>query len=138
MLFTNSLVPAAIVLTSAKRTELYLLAHKNTRSRIKESAIYKHLRQCDNIQHIQGLYNLPDIFSNKTGPPSTTTKEFFTEEPPSIQRSLSHKTLIVILEQWLEGQQRTLLILMTVFLFLFCTYFILTCLLMLIYHPFSI
>ena len=45
----------------------------------KESAIYKHLRQCDNIQHIQGLYNLPDIFSNKTGPPFTTTKEFFTE-----------------------------------------------------------
>ena len=119
----------------------------------KESAIYKHLRQCDNIQHIQGLYNLPDIFSNKTGPPSTTTKEFFTEtvrsntkiidsddnlEPPSIQRGLSHKTFIAILEQWLEGQQRTLLILMTVFLFLFCTYFILTCLLMLIYHPFSI
>ena len=35
---------------------------------------------------------------------------------------------------------RTLLILMTVFffLFLFCTYFILMCLLMLIYHPFSI
>ena len=45
----------------------------------KESAIYKHLRQCDNIQHIQGLYNFPDIFSNKTGPPSTTTKESFTE-----------------------------------------------------------
>ena len=45
----------------------------------KESAIYKHLRQCNNIQHIQGLYNLPDLFSKKTGPPSTTTKEFFTE-----------------------------------------------------------
>ena len=76
----SSLVPAAIALTSAKRTELYLLAHKNTRSPIKKVLyIYKHLRQCDNIQHIQGLYNLPDIFSNKTGPPSTTNKEFFTE-----------------------------------------------------------
>ena len=46
----------------------------------KESAIYKHLRHCDQIQHIQGLYNLPDIFTNKNGPPSfAINKEFFTE-----------------------------------------------------------
>ena len=31
----------------------------------KESAIYKHLHDCDNIKHIQDLYNLPDIFTNE-------------------------------------------------------------------------
>ena len=46
----------------------------------KESAIYKHLHYCDQIQHIQGLYNLPDIFTNNNEPPSIAiNKEFFTE-----------------------------------------------------------
>ena len=46
----------------------------------KESAIYKHLRYCDQIQHEQGLYNLPDIFINENYPPSTAmNKEFLTQ-----------------------------------------------------------
>ena len=34
----------------------------------KESAIYKHLHHCDQIKHIQGLYNLPDTFINENNP----------------------------------------------------------------------
>ena len=46
----------------------------------KESAIYKHLRYCDQIQHIQGLYNLPDIFTNENISPTTViNKEFLTQ-----------------------------------------------------------
>ena len=46
----------------------------------KESAIYKHLRYCDQIQHIQGFYNLPDIFINESYPLSTAmNKEFLTQ-----------------------------------------------------------
>ena len=46
----------------------------------KESAIYKHLRYCDQIQHIQGLYNLPDIFTNEnTSPTTLMNKEFLTQ-----------------------------------------------------------
>ena len=37
----------------------------------KESTIYKHLRFCDQIKHMQGFYNLPDIFINEKNPPST-------------------------------------------------------------------
>ena len=33
--------------------------------------IYKHLHDCDNIKHIQDLYNLPDIFTNENISPST-------------------------------------------------------------------
>ena len=55
------------------RTEKHTLADK-------ESDIYKHLHHCDQIQHIQGVYNLPDIFTNKNGQPSIEiNKEFFTE-----------------------------------------------------------
>ena len=46
----------------------------------KESAIYKHLNYCDQIKHIQGLYNLPDIFINENNPPSAAmNKEFLTQ-----------------------------------------------------------
>ena len=46
----------------------------------KESAIYKHLHDCDNIKHIQDLYNLPDIFTNENNSPSTVmNKEFLTQ-----------------------------------------------------------
>ena len=46
----------------------------------KESVLYKHLRYCDHIKHIQGLYNLPDIFINDNNPPSTAmSKEFLTQ-----------------------------------------------------------
>ena len=46
----------------------------------KESAIYKHLHDCDNIKHIQDLYNLPDIFTNENISPSTVmNKEFLTQ-----------------------------------------------------------
>ena len=46
----------------------------------KESAIYKHLRYCDQIQHIQGLYNLPHIFTHENISPSTVmNKEFLTQ-----------------------------------------------------------
>ena len=114
----------------------------------KESAIYKHLRQCLNIQHIQGLYNLPDIFSNKTGPPSTTTKEFFTETVRSntkIIDSDDNWNLLLYKEAYhikrsspslnngLKASRELCLFSWQFFLFLFCTYFILTCLLMLIY-----
>ena len=44
----------------------------------KESAIYKHLRYCDQIKHIQGLYNLPDIFINNNPPSSAMNKEYLT------------------------------------------------------------
>ena len=69
-----------VLLTSVKRTELCFSAHKNMCSRTKESAIYKHLRYCDQIKHIQSLYNLPDIFISENHPPSTTmNKEFLTQ-----------------------------------------------------------
>ena len=46
----------------------------------KESAIYKHLRHSDQIKHIQGLYNLPDIFINESNPPfAALNKEFLTQ-----------------------------------------------------------
>ena len=46
----------------------------------KESAICKHLHDCDNIKHIQDLYNLPDILNNENISPSTVTKkEFLTQ-----------------------------------------------------------
>ena len=46
----------------------------------KESAIYKHLRDCDNIKHIQDLYNLPDIFTNENISSTTViNKEFFAQ-----------------------------------------------------------
>ena len=46
----------------------------------KESAIYKHLRYCDQIKHIHGLYNLPDVFINENHPPPTVmNKEFLTQ-----------------------------------------------------------
>ena len=46
----------------------------------KQSAIYKHLRYCDQIQHVQGLYNLQDIFINENYPPSTAmNKEFLAQ-----------------------------------------------------------
>ena len=44
----------------------------------KESAIYKHLPYCDQIKHIQGLYNLPDIFINNNPPSSAMNKEYLT------------------------------------------------------------
>ena len=46
----------------------------------KESAIYKHLRDCDNIKHIQDLYNLPDVFTNENISSITViNKEFFAQ-----------------------------------------------------------
>ena len=46
----------------------------------KESAIYKHLRDCDNIKHIQDLYNLPAIFTNENISSTTViNKEFFAQ-----------------------------------------------------------
>ena len=46
----------------------------------KESAIYKHLCYCDQIKHILGLYNLPDIFINENISSSTVmNKEFLTQ-----------------------------------------------------------
>ena len=46
----------------------------------KESAICKHLHYCDQTQHVQGLYNLPDIFINENYPSSTAmNKEFLTQ-----------------------------------------------------------
>ena len=45
-----------------------------------ESAMVKHLRYFDQIKHIQGLYNLPDIFINENNPPSTAmSNEFLTQ-----------------------------------------------------------
>ena len=37
------------------------------------------LHDCDNIKHIQDLYNLPDIFTNQNISPSTMNKEFLTQ-----------------------------------------------------------
>jgi len=74
----NSFALAAILHTSAKQTELCLSAHKNALTD-KGSGIYKHLRDCDQIQHIQGLYNLPDIFINEKNPPTAMNKEFLTQ-----------------------------------------------------------
>ena len=38
------------------------------------------LHDCDNIKHIQDLYNLPDIFTNENNSPSTVmNKEFLTQ-----------------------------------------------------------
>ena len=72
----NSSALVVILRTSAKQTELFLSAHKNMLSRRKN----KHLRYCDQIQHIQGLYNLPDIFTNENISPSTVmNKEFLTQ-----------------------------------------------------------
>ena len=46
----------------------------------KESAIYKNLRDCDNIKHIQNLYNLPDIFTNEnTSSTTVINTEFFAQ-----------------------------------------------------------
>ena len=46
----------------------------------KESTIYKHMCYCDQIKHIQGLYNLPEIFINEDKPPSTAmNKESLTQ-----------------------------------------------------------
>ena len=46
----------------------------------KESAIYKHLRDCHNIKHIQDLYNLPAIFTNENISSTTViNKEFFAQ-----------------------------------------------------------
>ena len=46
----------------------------------KESAIYKHLRDCDNIKHTQDLYNLPGIFTNEnTSSTTVINKEFFAQ-----------------------------------------------------------
>ena len=45
----------------------------------KESAIYIHLRYCDQIKHIQGLYNLPDIFTNENISRTEMNKEFLTQ-----------------------------------------------------------
>ena len=74
MLFMNLLAPVAILRKSAKQTEFCLSSHQNMRSQTNK-ALYKHLRHCDQIQHIQGLYNLPDIFTNKNGlPPIATDK----------------------------------------------------------------
>ena len=64
MCYTNSLAPVVILRTSAKRTD-------------KESTIYKHLRYCDQIKHIDGLYDLQDIFINENYPPSTAMNEEF-------------------------------------------------------------
>ena len=39
-----------------------------------------HLRDCDNIKHIQDLYNLPDIFTNDNISSTTViNKEFFAQ-----------------------------------------------------------
>ena len=39
-----------------------------------------HLRECDNIKHIQDLYNLPDIFTNDNISSTTViNKEFFAQ-----------------------------------------------------------
>ena len=73
----NSLSPVAILCTSNRtlfvRTQERALTDK-------ESAIYKHLRHCDQIKHIQGLYNLPDIFINENNQTSAAmNKEFLTQ-----------------------------------------------------------
>ena len=53
-----------------------LLIKRNTIKYIK----YKHLRDCDNIKHIQDLYNLPDIFTNEnTSSTTVINKEFFAQ-----------------------------------------------------------
>ena len=44
----------------------------------KDSAIYKHLRYCDQIKHIQGLCNLPDIFINNNPHSTAMNKEYLT------------------------------------------------------------
>ena len=61
------------VLTLFVRTQEHALTDK-------ESAIYKYLRDCDNIKHIQDLYNLPDIFTNENISSTTViNKEFFAQ-----------------------------------------------------------
>jgi len=56
------------------RTQKHALTHK-------ESAIHKHLRYHDQVKHIQGLYNLPDLFINENYPLAIalTSKEFLTQ-----------------------------------------------------------
>ena len=63
------------------KTNRTLLVHTQEHALTeKESAINKHLRYCDQIEHIQGLYNLPDIFINENNPPSTgMNKAFLTQ-----------------------------------------------------------
>ena len=84
----------------------------------KESAIYKHLRYCDQIKHIQGLYNLPDIFINNNPPSSVMNKEYLTHTVRvntkiidsddnwnllTIQRSLPYQAFSTIFEQWFKS-----------------------------------
>ena len=62
----------------AKRTELFLSAQKNTRSRTKKAPSKNNLRNGDLFKHIQDIHNLPDIFMLPNSPPSDSmSKELF-------------------------------------------------------------
>ena len=57
----------------------------------KESAIYKHLRHCDQVKHMQGLHNLLYIFINVNISPSTvTSKEFLTQTERDKTNRIDH------------------------------------------------
>ena len=150
MLFTNSLVPAAIALTSAKRTELYLLAHKNTRSRIKK-VLYTNIFDSVIISNKFKACIIYQTFSPiRPAHILRPTKNFFTETVRSntkIIDSDDNWNLLLYKEAYHikrsspslnNGLKLCLFSWQYFFLFLFCTYFIVKCLLMLIYHPFSI
>ena len=64
--------------TSAKQTEHLLVRTQEHATTDKDSAIYKHLRYCDQIKHIQGLCNLPDILINNNPPSTAMNKEYLT------------------------------------------------------------
>ena len=78
MLYMNLLAPAAIPRTVGKTNRTLLVRTQEHATTDKESAIYKYLRYCDQIKHIQGLYNLPDIFIINNPPSYAMNKEYLT------------------------------------------------------------
>ena len=94
----NSLALVAIFRTSAKRTEFCLSAHKNMRSRTKKAIYINICVICDQIKHIQGLYNLSDIFINENYPPATAmNKEFPTQ---TVARQHTHNSAMIVISKY--------------------------------------
>ena len=80
MLSMNSSALVVILRHIGKTNRTLLVRTQEHALTDKESAIYKHLRVCDNIKHIQDLYNLPDIFTNEnTSSTTVINKEFFAQ-----------------------------------------------------------
>ena len=61
-----------------KTNRTLLVCTQEHATKDKDKAIYKHLRYCDQIKHIQGLCNVPDIFINNNPPSTAMNKEYLT------------------------------------------------------------